>query len=167
MSHLTMDESGELGVPETTLGPVGGVGMHYGGRSPVALDMRLSLIRKGARLPVAIPLLADQDLGLWYLEVPVLARLGGHIGQHIGWFLYGGGSFSMYVAGQGTTDLADYLMKQDRLDVGVTVGGGIQWRHGGGNSIDLDVRQTWGTRDLGFLPGSNNRTLSISLGYSR
>lgn len=139
------------------LGPIVGVTLEWGVRGvPVAFQPEMQYVQKGVRVTFAAPapgVDSTLDVQYNYIEFPVLARIALLEGSTRAYVVIGpnfGYNFSgrgLYESARGASE-ADYFEHVSRLDLGLDVGGGVEFELSPGMYLLGDVRYTHGFTDV-------------------
>lgn len=125
------------------------------------------------------------DMRMNYLEVPVLAKLS-FGGENVKGFVTAGPSVAYWMSGKTKTSFAgeeeeedyefddEYVdgVKENRLDIGASIGVGMAYRLGPG-ALNLDIRYGFGLSDIAKYeddrpddePKGSHRVIGLSLAY--
>jgi hypothetical protein len=131
-------------------------GFFFGAKRPVTIQGELNLLQKRVRDTIS-----DEDVSLYYVQVPVLLRVGGGDSVH----LYGivGPAFDIKV---GESDDLTIVDEWEGIDIGIMGGVGLEISH-----FIVEGRANWGLRNIaknftnfdgGDLKG---RTVSLQVGF--
>jgi hypothetical protein len=175
---------GDVEQADTRRGIVAGGSLTLLTVGPISIVPQVYYAQKGAadtQLLVESPASYDQ-FGLEYLEVPVLARVGGRIpgAQWLGIYAQGGPAFAWNLdcsiepgadggatvsdgCGFGGPGGAEAAVK--RAEQGLVLGGGVEFRVLDLGLVTLDGRMVRGLSRIGD-PDVRNQATSLMIGYS-